>query len=61
MIEVDVEDYCQECRYFEADVHKCIMESLDLERYAVITVQCKNSDRCRALVNYLERRIRDKD
>lgn len=46
MIRLDVEDYCENCQYFEAEVTKmlsCIG--------CVFEVKCTNAEKCRAIAH----------
>ena len=58
MIELKVENYCQNCPDFEAAQKKdsCYYEDL-LERCEIvnITVYCEFAERCKAMKRYLEK------
>lgn len=66
MIEVKVDEYCQECPYFEAESQTS--DNLDSGVYLypgvrpviTTTIQCEHRFKCRAIKNYLERRMEEK-
>ena len=57
MIKLDVDDYCQSCPDFIADVEKfkygCLNEIISVHT----TIRCENSDRCRNMVKYLKEEL----
>ena len=53
MIELKVEDYCQDCPRFEADVQCQQYYSMDYMTCAT-TVKCKFRKQCRNIMKYLK-------
>lgn len=60
MIELKVEEYCQECRAFEPAV---LTETLYMsgDSYNTIknTVVCVNAKKCEGIARYLRRQLKD--
>ena len=55
MIELLVEQYCNDCINFEADVHKIATKLVDGDIvYADTLISCKNKSRCKRMLKYLE-------
>lgn len=57
MIKLDVDDYCQSCPDFEADVEKFEYGCLNEVKSVYTTIRCENSDRCRNLVKHLKEEL----
>ena len=64
MIRLEVEDYCQECLQFTADVkppeklygmNEMLMESMVIQSDTV--VRCQYRKQCRRLMEYLKRHV----
>ena len=54
MIKLDIDDYCQSCPDFIADVEKFEYGSLNEAKSVNTTIRCMNRDRCRNLVRRLK-------
>lgn len=50
-IVLNVEDYCQECSYFEPRVRRM----LTIVSCIRTDVTCKNRDRCKGIYNYIKK------
>lgn len=57
MIELVIEDYCQNCNMFEADVDRIRGYSDGRKIYTDTTISCKNKDLCNNMKNYLKKEI----
>ena len=61
MINLVVEEYCQECLDFTADVEKLKFTADNLDEPGedlvgvCTTVRCKNRNRCRAIMRFLKK------
>lgn len=53
MIELNVEDYCQECKHFEPDISKIAL-SADWNAYYLTVISCQNRAICEPIRKYLE-------
>lgn len=55
MIYLEVQDYCQNCPDFEADVCKVTTESMNFEEhdFSDTKISCTKRKRCAGLVRYL--------
>lgn len=54
MIELVVEDYCQNCSDFEAKVDKISFGDFNMNNARFDTIiQCANYERCRRVMDYL--------
>ncbi len=67
-ITLKVEDYCQNCPDFEADVDKETLYCRDdfdifepLKHMTETTVTCKHRDRCACVKEYIERNMKKND
>lgn len=62
MIEIKVDEYCQDCPYFEAEsqTNDYIDKVIGLRPMITTTIQCEHRFKCRAIKNYLERRMEEK-
>lgn len=60
MIKLLVEDYCHECRGFEADVKRTTALCSDGTRYNETTIKCANHKRCEDMKRYLEKQLKEK-
>lgn len=61
MIELYVVDYCQDCREFEPDIEKTDFSTWGGTPMKHDTlIFCKHRYRCNDMVEYLERRMREK-
>ena len=49
MIELKVEDYCQECPDFKADVDKSCQRYYDHRLHAITIVRCEWAERCKQI------------
>lgn len=55
MIELIIEDYCQNCSDFEAKVDKIVFgQCSDRVRHDTI-IQCEHHERCKCIKEYLEK------
>lgn len=57
-IKLEVEDYCQECMDFSADVAAPVKAHIPGQDDLILTdtiVRCEYRNRCRAIKRYLER------
>lgn len=57
-IKLEVEDYCQECMDFNADVAGPVKVQISGQDDLILTdtiVRCEYRNRCRAIKRYLER------
>ena len=61
MIKLDVDDYCQSCPDFIADVEKFEYGSLNEVKSVNTTIRCENSDRCRNLVRHLKEELKGEE
>ena len=63
-ISLNIEEYCEDCADFEADVDIFKVEEYCDSFKCITTVECKNKDRCKSiyyyLLNYLEKERRKK-
>ena len=58
MIELKIENYCQDCPDFEAAQKKdsfCYEDLLEKREIVNITVYCEFAERCKAMKGYLEK------
>lgn len=65
-ISLNIEEYCEDCSDFEADVEKIRkirvgdFDDFDDSFRCITTVECKNKDRCKSmyyyLLNYVEKK-----
>lgn len=53
MIRISVEDYCQDCPDFEAEVKKNTLVSCAIPISTDTCITCKYSDRCRQIHKYM--------
>lgn len=60
MIKLTVEDYCQNCPEFEADVIKTKAFCVD-EVINHTTITCEHRDKCAQLKSYIERNTNKND
>lgn len=61
MIKLEVGEYCNDCLDFTADVEKTRFTGDDffgeeVTSFCETVIRCKNRNRCRALLRYLERK-----
>lgn len=59
MIIIDIEDYCQGCPDFEANVFKQVLYSDDIytntrQKMCDAQITCKYADRCRGIYAFLK-------
>ena len=62
MIFLKIEDYCENCPDFEADVEKMpgiFSNSKTMDVVNDTYIKCKNRNRCRVISNYLEKEKED--
>lgn len=57
MIKLVVDDYCQSCPDFIADVKKLEYGCLNEVKSVNTTIRCENGDRCRKLVRHLKEEL----
>ena len=58
MINLDVEDYCQDCDEFEPCGERiCYEDMASFNRYVEQRVTCEHKNMCRRLVKYLQRKV----
>lgn len=56
MIELSVEDYCQECPEFDPEVNRSIIRSWDDSKLFLSTnVFCKYAQRCKAMEKHFSK------
>ena len=53
MININVEDYCQNCPDFEPEVNKTILEADNIIISTDTCITCKYSDRCKQIYRYI--------
>lgn len=58
MIKLEIENYCQDCLYFEAEVYKEYFEDYYGRKLPNTYISCKNADKCRCIKRYLEKEMR---
>lgn len=65
MITLDVEEYCQNCPDFEADVEKtqvfAIGKGMKKETANETVVRCEHSVKCNTMMNYLRKYYGQRD
>lgn len=54
MIELNIEDRCQECTMFEADVQKEQLFDGDELVETITEITCKNNELCNKLIEFLK-------
>jgi hypothetical protein len=60
MIKLNIEDYCQTCAYFEADVEKCsYTDTHGVVHVTMTDVHCIHRDVCANLKNHLALHMND--
>lgn len=59
MIKLDVEDYCHKCDAFDPVADSISYQALGVEQDHDTFVRCSNARRCRHLVRYLKRKMKD--
>ena len=59
MIKLEVEDYCHQCDAFAPVADSISYQSLGVEQDHDMFVRCSNAKRCRHLVRYLERKLKN--
>lgn len=52
-----LEEYCDGCRDFEADIEKIDVSTFGKKSY-LTDIRCKNADRCRIIHEQIERQLR---
>lgn len=52
-----LEEYCDGCRDFEADIKKIDVSTFGKKSY-LTDIRCKNADRCRRIHEQIERQLR---
>lgn len=62
MIRLDIEEYCNNCRYFDPEARKCdplYMDPLRQSLYVSMDtfVSCTRRNQCRAIYGYLRKEI----
>ena len=50
MIKLDVDDYCQSCPDFEAEIEKYTYGHINEVNATNTTIRCKHGDRCRVMI-----------
>jgi hypothetical protein len=61
MIRIDVEDYCDSCLDFSADVIKpqrCFSIDGEIEMRSDTIIQCEHRKRCAGIKRYLEQQMK---
>lgn len=61
MIQLELEDYCQECPDFEAEIRKIKYESSFGYEVCDTTVCCENAVRCAVIKKYIKRMNKQKE
>lgn len=59
MIKLEVEDYCHECDAFDPVADSVSYQALGVEQDHDTFVRCSNAKRCRNMVRYLERKLKN--
>lgn len=59
MIKLDVKDYCYECDAFDPVADSIPYQAFDVVQDHDTFVRCSNARRCRHLVRYLERKLKN--
>ena len=52
-----LEEYCDGCRYFEADIEKIDVSTFG-RKSCLTDIRCKNADRCRRMYEQIVQRTR---
>nr|DAU60910.1 MAG TPA: hypothetical protein [Caudoviricetes sp.] len=55
MIELKVEDYCQNCSEFKPDVNKEFSYADDEVIYSLMTVFCENASKCKRIYECIKK------
>ena len=53
MININVEDYCQNCPDFEPEVNKTLLKANNIVISTDTFITCKYSDRCKQIYRYI--------
>ena len=61
MIELKVQDYCENCKGFSPEVHSETVYTDGHEFLVQTTVTCKYEAKCNSLVRYLTKQINKKE
>ena len=51
MIELKIEDYCQDCPEFKAEINESVVIDRSIKQ---TQIRCKHEDRCLSIKTYLE-------
>ena len=57
MINLEVEDYCQDCDEFVPCTERLCIEDIQFDRHVIMRVTCDKANRCRRLVRYLQKKV----
>lgn len=57
MIKLDVDDYCQSCPDFEAEIEKYTYGYTNEVKATNTTIRCKHGDRCRVMIRRLKEEL----
>lgn len=59
MIQLCVEDYCQDCPEFKPEALKIQINDFDLNSHIDTIVQCEHKERCEKFIRYLKGKLKE--